>query len=623
MSRFIGLGLLALLATPALAQDSGFDGHGFTPVASDRDLEDLVLTWRPERQVVGSVGLQGLFEFAKAPLVLLEDKEGVVERIPLLDNVFAMNLGGHVGIHERVGLGLSMPLFFASLGEAGRNPVGIGDLRVSIPVGIVLPDGDAGGFALGVVPHLVVPTGADTRYFGSRSVGAGGAVAASYGLGPVTFQGNLGLDVGPPVGFENVNGGARLTTAVGVTYRATDYMAVGLEHRFDPTLTPNRVVMSESPGELVGSLRGRYASGLHWTGGASVGTTRGASAAVFRIFAGAGWTFGKHGVEADTDGDGFVDSEDRCPQDAETFNGYLDDDGCPDALATVRHQVRDPVGNPLPGVAVRVDGISFGVTDADGTVVIPDRMPESALRIEVEPAPGTGMAPHATELTPRAGEQQSLAVLGWLPGAVKVVTRSVDGVIGDATVSFRGPTEQADAPVGEDGEEIVVLAPGAWTLLVSAPAFGTERRDLTIAPEQTSLVVVEVTLLPPVVEVTKEEVLILEQILFEFDSATIRPESRKLVEQIASTLTLNPQLKRVEVQGHTDSVGRPAYNLELSQRRVESVVDALVAQGVARERLTAKGYGQSQPIADNATEEGRSQNRRVQFIIVDPAPTSE
>jgi OmpA-OmpF porin, OOP family len=75
-------------------------------------------------------------------------------------------------------------------------------------------------------------------------------------------------------------------------------------------------------------------------------------------------------------------------------------------------------------------------------------------------------------------------------------------------------------------------------------------------------------------------------------------------------------VESVEVQGHTDETGTPEFNRRLSEERARSVVAWLVTHGIAPERLIAKGYGKDQPIADNATEAGRAQNRRVVFRIV-------
>ena len=99
-------------------------------------------------------------------------------------------------------------------------------------------------------------------------------------------------------------------------------------------------------------------------------------------------------------------------------------------------------------------------------------------------------------------------------------------------------------------------------------------------------------------------------------------------------MVLDVEVLVVEVAGHTDWEGDDVYNMDLSQRRVDSVRQWLIGKGVAPERLTAKGYGESKPIASNATEEGRAENRRVEFNILErdedaalpeeaPAPSPE
>jgi OOP family OmpA-OmpF porin len=109
-----------------------------------------------------------------------------------------------------------------------------------------------------------------------------------------------------------------------------------------------------------------------------------------------------------------------------------------------------------------------------------------------------------------------------------------------------------------------------------------------------------------------------------FDTArdTIKPESGKVIDAIADILKAHPELKRVRVEGHTDSVGARAYNVDLSQRRARSVVRALVERGVAAARLDSAGYGFDRPIASNATSLGRAKNRRVEFAILAEAPRS-
>jgi len=100
---------------------------------------------------------------------------------------------------------------------------------------------------------------------------------------------------------------------------------------------------------------------------------------------------------------------------------------------------------------------------------------------------------------------------------------------------------------------------------------------------------------------------------FRYDSAELTFEAMAILDTVAANLMAYPDKSEIEVHGHTSSEGSNSYNMKLSQRRSQSVVDYLTLKGVTN-RLYARGYGESQPIADNSTEEGRSQNRRVELV---------
>ena len=100
---------------------------------------------------------------------------------------------------------------------------------------------------------------------------------------------------------------------------------------------------------------------------------------------------------------------------------------------------------------------------------------------------------------------------------------------------------------------------------------------------------------------------------FDTGKATIKPDSAETLDAAADALKAAADLK-IEVAGHTDNVGTPEANLKLSEERARAVMAALVERGVKAERLTAKGYGQTSPVADNRTEDGRAKNRRVELV---------
>ncbi|MGZ4970916.1 MAG: OmpA family protein [Methylobacter sp.] len=103
---------------------------------------------------------------------------------------------------------------------------------------------------------------------------------------------------------------------------------------------------------------------------------------------------------------------------------------------------------------------------------------------------------------------------------------------------------------------------------------------------------------------------------FKYDSAELTLNAKTILDEVANSLVSYPQKNDIEVQGHTSSEGSDNYNMKLSQRRAQSVVDYLKMKGV-NNKLIAKGYGETQPVADNRTEEGKSENRRVELIWIE------
>ncbi len=103
-------------------------------------------------------------------------------------------------------------------------------------------------------------------------------------------------------------------------------------------------------------------------------------------------------------------------------------------------------------------------------------------------------------------------------------------------------------------------------------------------------------------------------VTFAVDSTNISPQMRSTLDGVAQSMIDYPQ-SLIDVMGHTDSTGSEQYNLDLSRRRAESVANYLVSRGVARARIETIGYGEQYPVADNSTESGRSQNRRVEIRI--------
>jgi len=109
--------------------------------------------------------------------------------------------------------------------------------------------------------------------------------------------------------------------------------------------------------------------------------------------------------------------------------------------------------------------------------------------------------------------------------------------------------------------------------------------------------------------------IVLKNIFFETNKFQLDPKSQAELDKIVQLLNDNPSLK-IEISGHTDNVGKPSDNLSLSNNRAKSVVSYLIAKGIASQRLVAKGYGETKPVAENTTEDGKAKNRRTELKVV-------
>ena len=121
---------------------------------------------------------------------------------------------------------------------------------------------------------------------------------------------------------------------------------------------------------------------------------------------------------------------------------------------------------------------------------------------------------------------------------------------------------------------------------------------------------------PPSVTIADNQIELDRTIQFQKGKAILVEDSRALLDDVAKLLKEHPELLRIRLDGHTDSVGRDRANKRLSEKRANAVKQYLVKAGVNKKRLVAKGFGEAKPVADNDTEEGRFKNRRVDLTIL-------
>lgn len=150
-----------------------------------------------------------------------------------------------------------------------------------------------------------------------------------------------------------------------------------------------------------------------------------------------------------------------------------------------------------------------------------------------------------------------------------------------------------------------------WCHVVTAA--GSGRTTLRIIDEKPLETVLEFGPAQMMAALDAEGKVALYGILFDIDKATLQQSSNRQLQEVLTLLLDNPELS-LEIQGHTDSDGSEAYNLELSQRRSESVLAYLLLFGIDPSRLQARGYGESMPVAPNDTAENKAKNRRVELV---------
>jgi len=163
------------------------------------------------------------------------------------------------------------------------------------------------------------------------------------------------------------------------------------------------------------------------------------------------------------------------------------------------------------------------------------------------------------------------------------------------------------------------VPPGPLKFSVDAPGYFTAVAEVNVRAREEAQARMLLNKRPtqPNVVVAGKEIKLKKQVHFQHDSAEILPDSQSIIEELADLMSKRPDIKNVEVQGHTDDTGAAAYNLRLSQSRAQAVVDAIASHGVDASRMTAKGYGQEKPLVPNTTEPNRAKNRRVQVMITE------
>jgi outer membrane protein OmpA-like peptidoglycan-associated protein len=220
-------------------------------------------------------------------------------------------------------------------------------------------------------------------------------------------------------------------------------------------------------------------------------------------------------------------------------------------------------------------------------------------------------------ITPRVNEEKVVKKSGWhkVSGVFEADGTERWLLIGnfygdEATAHERMPEGERGAYYFVDDVNVRVAPPGA--ALSPRPKESVPPPPRPVPAQHTSSKEVDIHTIEPAVGTRVR----LDNVQFEFDKAVLLPGYEKELDKLVDLMTDFPFL-RVEIEGHTDDQGTDAYNDKLSEQRAQAVVEYLVKKKIARERITAKGYGKRQPLVPNTSEANRAINRRVEFRVIE------
>ncbi len=582
----------AATASPALAQQvSEVALDRFDPApAGDR----MFGVESPFTAGDGAPHVALILDYAHNPYVLYHGP-GLTDVGAVVSDQMFVHLDMSVALFRRLTLNFDVP---AALLQDGSDPVTatttytsphdtvFGDMRLGARVTLFGAYEDP--FQLALSGYLWVPTGGDNAYVsdgqvrGMPSVVLGGhhpllnwSFTTGVQLRPhqvvdTGITSGDGMVIGGGVGFLFADGRAQIGPEVKGSFLFSD-----LSHK-------------NVNSELIFDARYRVFDDFEFGVGAGPGLTSGFGTPDVRVVGMLAFTPRvKPPPPPDRDGDGVPDAEDACPDIAapraenparpgcpappdRDHDGIVDDrDACPDVAGVAS---TDPGRNGCP-----MDRDNDGIPDTA------DACPDQAGPPSADPRKNGCPPPRDSD---GDGIPDSEDACPTVPG-----------------IKSSDPTRNG-CPGDRDGD-------GIRDDLDACPDVrGVPSRD----PKKNGC---------PRAQVIGGEIRILEQVEFATGTAAIQPSSDALLDEIAGIFKKFPDIARVEVQGHTDDQGNKGFNHVLSQQRAAAVQKALVTRGIDAKRLVAKGYGSEKPIADNATDEGRTRNRRVQFVIlqrVAPAP---
>lgn len=586
IARWFGLGTVAVAATAstqAQAADATapkVDVQQFHPTA---DLSGSLMTSGSSTLSSGGYTFAIWGNYSHNPLVVVSGGDILY---PLQSSVLGVDLAGAVSLLDGMQVEVNVPAtafqVVATDTPFSFNPASSALSDISLGLKWRLVDGQKSPFGLALAPQVFIPSGSPESYTG----------------GLMSFSGSVLLDtklkngawIGANLGYRyrsDAQSLANLTVDDELVYRLGASIPAG-----PGTITADlfgRVGVqavaggdvAEVPLELMVGLARPVSKNLTLNLGLSTGLVAGYGTPDYRIAAGLSW-----GVRSnDRDEDGLADSIDQCPNEPEDKDSFQDSDGCPDP-DNDGDGILD-INDRCPNVAEDKDGFQDNDgcvdpdNDGDGLGDLQDRCPNDPEdRDGFEDSEGCpdpdndhdGL-PDANDRCPNEPEDQ-------------------DG--------FQDNDGCPDPD--NDGDGLADLSDRCPNDPETLNSFEDEDGCPDIKPTKN-------------VKSEGGKLVLLEKIYFALDKADIKPQSFKILDEAVSVFKDNANL-RIRIEGHTDDQGSDEHNLDLSQRRADSVKTYLVTHGIDAARIVTRGFGETQPIVPNINEENRAKNRRIEWVIL-------
>ncbi|MBX2797849.1 MAG: OmpA family protein [Myxococcales bacterium] len=500
---------------------------------------------------------RALLQFVDQPLVYISEDDRVTGLVNSIWQLDAM-IGGQLG---PVRLGLDLPMYLLTTSDVGGAQSGLGDISLDAKGTILDMEDRPVGLALN--GRLWLPTSTVDTALGNDGLAWELAGIATTEVGDLLLSGNVGLQGRPESDLENIRLNDYFVGRLGAGYAFSERAGAALELA---SLIPFSAPLSNSAGsplEVLGSGYGYPGEGdVVVRGGIGAGITPGIGSPDLRLLLGVGYE--PRPVAGDLDGDGLV-AGDECPTQPEDMDDWQDSDGCPD------------IDNDDDGILDAADQCMNDPEDFD-TYKDDDGCPERALvRIQV----------------------------------VDAVTQEEVGVARITVADENGEGRGGVTPFAMGIDD------GKYQVIAKSAGYEDGIVDLTVENGPPVDLVVELQPKETGAVVSRDRIDLRDTVLFETNSATIKPLSYPLLEEAIQILEDYPEIRKLRIEGHTDERGPDEYNLQLSKDRAASVLAYFVESGMDAGRLTSEGYGETKPVDPASTPEAWAKNRRVDFFIAE------